>query len=163
MDIDQDILSEARRRVETTAEPQAVIAADLGIPRRRLSELKRHNGWSRPLGAPVTAARHPASDRRAGRRSLVARLYRAFEDQLAGVEARLAAPGIVIEEKDARTLGSLARTLETLMSLEKRDTGAKKPTEPNDIDQLRAELARRIDRWAEGGTESTPAIEEPAP
>jgi hypothetical protein len=160
MDIDQDILREARRRVETTAEPQAAIAAELGIPRRRLSELKRHNGWSRPHGAPVAVpGRRPG---KRGGRGLVARLYRAFEEQLAGVEARLAAPGTVIEEKDARTLGSLARTLETLMSLEKRDTGAKKPTEPTDIDQLRAELARRIDRWAAGGTGSAPASEEPA-
>jgi hypothetical protein len=85
---------------------------------------------------------------------MIARLYRAFERQVADIETRLAVPGARSDEKDARALGTLARTLETLIALD-RDAGAQRDEpEPKDSDQLRAELARRIRSWAEEGEES---------
>ncbi len=66
-------------------------------------------------------------------------------------EARLGDADHAGDEKDARTLGTLTRTLDMLMALE-RDNGttADKPEAVN-RDELNAELSRRITRWAEGG------------
>jgi hypothetical protein len=81
------------------------------------------------------------------------RFYRACERQLALVERKLRRPRAEMEEKDVRALGLLAKTLGTLMALD-RDDGAKlKDAEPVDRDKLNAELARRIARWAEGREE----------
>ncbi|TBW40996.1 hypothetical protein EYW49_02235 [Siculibacillus lacustris] len=76
---------------------------------------------------------------------LVERLFRAVERQIAEIERRFdgAAPPS-LEEKDARTLGALARTLELLIGLEKqagRDPTAAEP----DIDEFRLDLARRLE------------------
>ena len=64
---------------------------------------------------------------------------------------QLARDGAGLEEKDVRVLGLMAKTLGTLMALD-RDDGAKlRDAEPVDRDELNADLARRIARWAEGG------------
>jgi hypothetical protein len=98
---------------------------------------------------PGPAKRRPRGEVRQTR--LVARLFRAFERQVAEIEARFTDPGLRAEEKDARTLGTLARTLETLMALERDDGRTAKDPEPADRDRLNAELVRRLRRWAEGG------------
>ena len=72
---------------------------------------------------------------------------------MAHLEARAARPGATTDEKDARTLAVLARTLETLIALD-RDDGAK-TAKPEFVDRgdYRAELARKIAEWAEEGEE----------
>ncbi len=159
--VSPETVIEARRRIEETTESQTAIAASLGIPSSTLSVWKIRGGWTRPEGAPLPPALGGARqgrvagqiiDRVTARRTrMIAKLYRAFEHQVAEMESRLARTGSELEEKDARTLGTLARTLGTLIALE-RDEGAKaKETEQSDNDDLRAELARRIKRWADGG------------
>jgi hypothetical protein len=155
---------EARALIEGTLEPQAAIALRLGIAASTLSQWKNALGWTRPEGAPeapvFALGRRNRPTARAIRRAafrqtrMIARLYRAFERQVADIETRLAVPGARSDEKDARALGTLARTLETLIALD-RDAGAQRDEpEPKDSDHLRAELARRIRSWAEEGEES---------
>jgi hypothetical protein len=154
----------ARALIEGTTETQAAIALRLGIAPSTLSLWKNSLGWTRPADAPDAPAfalgRPGRPTARAARRAafrqtrMIARLYRAFERQVADIETRLALPGARTDEKDARALGTLARTLETLIALD-RDAGAQRDEpEPKDSDQLRAELARRIRSWAEEGEES---------
>ena len=158
-------LAEAQRLIETTIAPQSEIAAKLNIKARALSKLKLQKGWTRPASAPVGL---PAgmSGWQVGARlgtvakkkvELVAQLYRACDRQLKSLETqvvRLARSGGGLEEKDVRMLGQMAKTLGTLMALD-RDDGAKlQDAEPVDRDKLNAELARRIARWAEGREES---------
>jgi hypothetical protein len=158
---DPAALAEARQLIETTRIPLTEIEKKLGIARRTLSKLKIRNGWQRPAGAPAgpalgsrgwqVATGPEAIAKKRG--LLIARLYRACERQLRSLETQIGGRDSAVEEKDVRTLGLLAKTLGTLMALD-RDDGAKSPdAEPVDRDKLNAELARRIARWAEGGEE----------
>jgi predicted transcriptional regulator len=158
---DPALIAEAKRLVETTTISQTRIGATLGLTSQAISNLSRAGGWQRPAGAPQAprlsrASRSAAmrTDAAAARRErLVMRFYRACERQLALVERKLRRPRAEMEEKDVRALGLLAKTLGTLMALD-RDDGAKlKDAEPVDRDKLNAELARRIARWAEGREE----------
>ena len=90
--------------------------------------------------------------------ALVARMMRAAERQVGEIEQRLAAPPREPQERDrdARTLSVLVRTLRELTALDAlHDSGDKARTQsmpedddsfPTDPDELRRELARRIDR-----------------
>ena len=155
---DASLMIAARQLVEETTLSQAKIAGELGISATMLSNLKKQEGWVRPAGAPTGPKygsgvwRYLADAAQVVRRRLrlIARLYLACERQLKAVEARLGGEAPGVEEKDVRVLGLIAKTLETLMALE-RDDGAKaKAAEPVDREQLNAELARRIKKWAEG-------------
>jgi hypothetical protein len=152
---DPTALDKARQLVETTTLPLSDIGDELGIDRRMLSRLRIERGWTRPPGAPIgprdwQLASGPEAIAKK-RALLVARLFRACERQLKLLETQTRASHGAVEEKDVRTLGLLARTLGTLMALERDDDAKLKDAEPVDRDKLNAELARRIARWAEGG------------
>jgi len=92
---------------------------------------------------------------------VMGRLITAVDRQLGKIETRLRKRGAEPEEKDARILGNLAKTLATLMALE-RDGGAKATqTEPVDRGEFRVELARRIAAWADGREEPAPSAPGP--
>ena len=79
-----------------------------------------------------------------------ARLLRAIDRQVRLVDAGLAGSDAVLDERDARILGHLAKTLGTLMEI---GEGGKtsKDKEPPDRDDAEERLAERIKRWARGG------------
>jgi len=109
------------------------------------------------------------------RPDMIVRLYRAFEAQVDGVEARLnallaeAAEGgegasIVEIDRTVKTLASLARTLSLLLDLKKtvgpESTAEDKPGETSnddleDADELRAQLAQRLGRLCPGAEAGT--------
>ena len=160
-DAEAALMAEARVLVETTTRSQAEIAIQLGISANTLSAWKRADGWVRPAGAPKAPKFATGIDRRRSgateakaetrRRRLIDRLYLVCGRQVRRIEARLKVRGREVEEKDVKTLGTLARTLDMLMALE-RDNGTKaERPESVDRDQRNAELARRIRRWAQGG------------
>jgi hypothetical protein len=78
------------------------------------------------------------------------RLVCAVDRQIDMIEARLKDPKAELEERDARMLGALAKTLQTLMALDGDDGAKPHAPEPVDRADLNAELARRITHWAEG-------------
>ena len=87
---------------------------------------------------------------------MVVRLYRAFEAQVAQLEERLAglAKGeLKLTEMDqgAKTLASLARTLDTLLELHRDQSG--EADETGDPEQMREELARRLGSLPDGGAD----------
>ncbi len=151
---------EARRLVEGTTLSQHEIARRLDVRPSTISMWKRDGDWQRPDGTPARpdfGGRGPARDAdtaEARRRRTIVRLYRVFDRQTADLEARAVRPGATTDEKDARTLAVLAKTLETLIALD-RDDGAKS-TDPErgDSGDYRAELARTLSRWAEEGGRS---------
>ncbi len=151
---DAAIIAEARKLVEETTLPLTEIGRQLSVPKSTLSVWRTNEGWVRPPGAPGAPAIGGArpgrrvgqtTDRAAGRRRrLVGQLYRTFERQLARLTQQATAPGETTDEKDARALATLARTLGTLMELE-RDEGVRKPAaDAIDPDEIRARLARRL-------------------
>ncbi len=142
---------EARRLVEGTTLSMRAIGQQLRIPKTTLWHWKEDGGWQRPEGAPLPLDQIPriVEQRTEKRREvLVDRLYRVFDRQLMDVESRAADAVAMTEEKDARTLGTLARTLGTLIALEtggERDEGAPADApEPYDPDEIRARLAQRL-------------------
>jgi hypothetical protein len=94
---------------------------------------------------------------------MIARMMRAADMQVFDIEQRLARSGVEIasadREREARALAVLAKTLRDLVALDARqenDDRNPKPEDdapPRDLDELRRELARRIDRLraASGG------------
>ncbi len=81
--------------------------------------------------------------RRAG---LVERMFVAFSRQLHEVEQRIAAGGAEII-KEHKTLGDLAKTMETLLSLDRKVAGDGQEGTP-DLEGLRKELVERLARFA---------------
>lgn len=107
---------------------------------------------ARPSGRPRPPPLRRTSPRARGRRKpydrarLVTRLFVVVDRQIGEIEARLGRPGDLAgpaDEKDARTLAALARTLELLIGLEKQAAPAE--TTEVDIDAFREDLARRIE------------------
>lgn len=82
------------------------------------------------------------------KKTLISRLYSVFERQMAEFENNLIdAHDTEVTEKDARTLGSLARTLEKLIELRgEAELDEKIAAKEVDIDRLREEITSRIER-----------------
>ena len=169
---DAAIMAKTRELIEKTTRSQRSIAEELLIPPTTVSKWKRTLGWVRPADAPkqplflTTAGRRHRvapigrTDRRVerliGRKErraerLIGRLYRVCAEQVGLIETQLANSEEALEEKDARALATLAKTLATLMALE-RDDGAKR-TDPEavDPDEIRAKLARRLYALGQSG------------
>ena len=133
--------AEIRAAYEGSDLAVAAIARAYGVSPDTVWGRAKRGGWHRrrPRGAPRTATAPLDHD------LLVARLFRAVERQIAEVERHFEADDTPrLEEKDARTLGALARTLELLIGLEKR-AGRDTPEPEPDIDEFRLDLARRIE------------------
>ncbi len=141
----------ARRLVVGTDMPLTAIAAAVHVSDSTVKNWVQKYGWPRPAGAPPLGVPRAAFDSRDRRAKLAVRLYRAVGRQLTGLEKRARDGDEGLAEKDARTLGLLARTLTTLTELD-RDTGSNvKEPEIADRDTIDADLAERIARWAREG------------
>ncbi|MEJ1157989.1 hypothetical protein [Prosthecomicrobium sp. N25] len=124
------------------------------IPAGELYRRAGAEGWrlrqprtGKPRGGRRTAAAKPGRARPIDRAALVDRLFQVVERQIGDIEARLArapdAETAPADEKDARTLAALARTLELLIGLEKIAVPPAETAEV-DIDAFRADIARRL-------------------
>ena len=151
-----ETIARARARalyVETTRSVVA-IAAEVGVGHATVSNWAKTYNWPpRREGAPRPTGPRKARVEQNTPERLRRRMNRALGRQLAQLEKR-GAKSRGIPEKDARTLGLLARTLETLMQLDRNDGAKVKPPETRDRGYLREALARRIAAWAEEGEET---------
>jgi len=89
--------------------------------------------------------------------SLVARLYRTCEREVLDIEARLARPGASTSERErnVRMLASIVQSVRGLSALAPEEAGAARKNDeaddpaPDNIDEFRLELARRIRSFVE--------------
>jgi hypothetical protein len=135
---------EIRAAYEGSGLTVAAIARAYGITADRLWARARRHAWPRRRSGAGETDR-PVAPEPLDRRVLVGRLFKAVERQIAEVERRFdgsAPPSL--DEKDARTLAALARTLELLIGLEKQAGRDDAEPEP-DIDEFRLDLARRLE------------------
>lgn len=157
---------EAKHSAETIAKARAMylegatlasIRASLGVPSGTLYFWL--DGGAGDERLPVIPRRRPAmvGQRRkalkGSRPSLIARLWRTAERQVAEIESRLVAAGgdPASLERDAKTLSVLARTVRDLVALD-NDSGQGTRTDktddeaeiPRDIDAFRRELAQKL-------------------
>jgi transposase-like protein len=151
-----ETIARARRLVEETTRSIVDIARELGIGQATLGIWMHRNEWERPEGAPRGHARRRQASEPSSEAHLLRRLRRVFGRQLAALEARTKGTRSRTMEKDARTLGVLAKTLETLKALDRDGAKVTKP-EPVDRGHLRLELARKIAAWAEQEVQPGPA------
>ena len=77
---------------------------------------------------------------------LVERMFEAFSRQLQEVEKRIAEGGAEIV-KEHKTLGDLAKTMETLFTLDRKVAGDGEDG-PMDLQRLRGELVERLGKFA---------------
>lgn len=155
---------EIRRLYETGAVTAAGLAAFAGVSAQTIRRRARTEAWQRGpeagdaraaagdeagagQGASPAAGLAGAGEPPADRAALIAGLYRACAAHVADIESRV---GVSAQnrERDARTLGILARTLDTLIDLDRRKAGDTAPEPEADIERLRADLAGRLARLA---------------
>jgi transposase-like protein len=140
-----------RRDVEGTTLPITDIARRHGVGMSTISTWIRRDQMRRPPGAPALRIAGGGADRPGQRARLMARLYTTFGRQLGALEKRAGDEDAI--EKDARTLGVLAKTLATLTELDRNDGAKVINPEPadRDLEAIDADLAARIARWAQAG------------
>jgi hypothetical protein len=141
-----ETVERVRQQVEQTTKPFYVIASETGVSKTTVSVWTRKFGWRRQPGARAVGG---ASSSNA---AMVAGLRRTFMRHLAVLEQRAKSGNGEEIEKDARTLGVLAKTLETLIELDRDGAKVGEPERVDrDLEAIDADLARRIDAWANGG------------
>jgi hypothetical protein len=147
--LDRETWNRVRRLYEDTITTVSVIGAEVGVSDVTIHNRAKREGWVRHAEARKSRQQLPRIPSRA---ELIARLYRAFEKQIAEVESRFGQPSAEAGELDARTLGTLARTLEKLIELDRERTEDRDKEEPADLARLRQKLSDRLRRLAGGGT-----------
>jgi len=149
-----DLWQAARALYETEDVGVEEIARRMDVTAATITRRVRRDGWVR---AGRLRDLMDAGDTR-GLARMVARLAQVFEHQIAAIETQLqAARGTEAGadtragtlERNARTLGSLAKTLDVLIEL--RAGVAELAPSGEDEDALRRELAQRLDRLCRQG------------
>ena len=145
---------EIRLRYEAGVEPVGALCAAAGISESGLRHRARKDGWRRRRrrGSETRLDLQALTDAEAvpDRATLVERLSRVLNKQIADVEDRIAvlSDGSADGEREARTLSVLARTLEKLIEIDEaaEKSGDKEKVSERDRDSFRAELTRRLAR-----------------
>ena len=138
-----DTIAEVRRLIETTTLTQMEIGRRLGLHNSSISRMVRREGWRRPADA-------------AARQDLVGSIRERVAAEIAEVERVLtdASASAPSAAERARTLASLVRTLRELARYDEdqlraagRQAGGNGSEDEAvaDLDQLREELARRLE------------------
>lgn len=159
-----------RKAVEAEIAPLAQIARRHGINASTL--YRRRKQWRAEqdetrIAASISQSAESAeqgteSPDKNERQTMVSRLYHATDQQIRHLEGRLASGEAAFDEKEARMLGTIARTLDKIMDLEPKQAGnqplkgskdqkAKKDAADGDdnersLDALRTELTQRLER-----------------
>lgn len=148
--------AEIRIAFEAGLMSQRLIARQFDVSESAIRYRARTQGWDRSLRQPGRAAvgageaAPSARARPPDRVEMIARLYRIFEARIAALEARFDPDGGAEAERDTKLLAALARTLDTLIALDRKagtDAAASRE-ERFDLDHIRQDLARRLDRLA---------------
>ena len=143
-----------------------VIAERNGIGRGALTRHANAANWQRQVTTVQRPRRTKAERAEAAAESTAARLYLAIDRKIQEIEMRMQQAedegrSAVDVERDARTLSAFARVYAKLVEFdgakkpatEKRETESKpSPARSSeDADQLRRDLARRLERLDRGG------------
>ncbi|MEP2707176.1 MAG: hypothetical protein ABJQ71_22055 [Roseibium sp.] len=134
---------EERRQARAVDETQDVarpedVSAEQGGP--------AHNTEAFVDPGPVSGETH---------HEMISRLYRAFAGQMDQLDARLkellpdSSGGMAEIDRTVKTLASLAKTLTVLMDLKEGETDDAEESGLDDPEELRAELAQRLERLCE--------------
>jgi hypothetical protein len=174
-----EAITDIRYRYEQTDEPLAMIAADFGVHRKTLDTLAKTSGWNLRkdrgprdlppdlrLATEATNAVRSEVEGAGNDKSLTVadRLERQLEQQLAAVETMRAVLGAepLMPADAERTTRILERLTDALFKVRRlrspEATGADPATlidMPQDIDEFRHALARRIEAFVRSRSDAT--------
>jgi hypothetical protein len=168
-----DVVALARRLYDEGEPVRAILATTglkLGVFYRCLAghypDLSGLTPAPMALRRPGVRVRHRIGSRAA----LVARMWRTAERQVGEIEARLRTAGLELAEREsnARTLAIVAKTLRELSAVdEEKKTRGKEAAKdddddavPRNIDDLRRELARKLEAFVAGAANPVPGDAE---
>jgi hypothetical protein len=152
-------IAQAKLLYDSGVAPISEILTVLGMSVGQFRRFREKNNW--PLRASACAAPNsvsPPPERAAPERDMIARLEDAVEREFARAESALEKHAPKTIEQSARTLASLVKTLAELkrMRRETEPGGANEDADgdraddldapPRELAELRAELARRLER-----------------
>lgn len=162
-------IAQAKLLYDSGVTPIGEILELLGMSVGQFRRFRETHGW--PLRASACAPRKRATGVSAKKprdaRGLIARLEEAVEQEFARAEAALAKHAPKTIEASARTLASLVKTLAELKRIRRENedsgNGAEDDSDeaaserggdapPRELAELRAELARRLERLRGAGT-----------
>nr|WP_321457698.1 hypothetical protein [uncultured Cohaesibacter sp.] len=130
-------------------------------------------GQGGPLGDALSIQQAPAQpEATIDHLAMVRRLYNATDQQIRHLERQLQDGSAAFDEKEARMLGTIARTLDRIMELNPTGSDSegdtKQTSDGNDtsndqgsLDRLREELARRLDGLKQGSSNEFSGRSEP--
>ncbi len=167
-------IAQAKLLYDSGVTPIGEILALLGMSVGQFRRFREQNGW--PLRASACAPRKKATDEAApaakkprDANRLIARLEDAVEQEFARAEAALAKHAPKTIEASARTLASLVKALAELKRMRRESEDKKNDADddsdqaagdaserggdapPRELAELRAELARRLERLRDAG------------
>ncbi len=159
-----------RRRYAEGAFVKTIVAEsgikNLTIIYRCVAGLYPDGSGIKPAPIPQRRAGVRVRHRKGSRAALVARMWRTAERQVEEIEDRLAVAGIELAEREsnARTLAIVAKTLRELVSVDdtKKPRGKEASRDeddgapPRNIDDLRAELARKLKEFVARTADAVP-------
>jgi hypothetical protein len=134
-----------RQRYENGWEPVPVLCEEYGINHSSLYRHAKHHGWTKretqPRQKNLKGTRKPSN-----KRVLIRKLFSALEQRIETMEQH--GQGVSLseesEEKDAKTIAALARTLETLSDMAEKVSADDTTGDERDIERARTDLARRL-------------------
>ncbi|HEY8125317.1 MAG TPA: hypothetical protein VIF88_07845 [Methylocystis sp.] len=162
-------IAQAKLLYDSGVTPISEILELLGMTQAQFYTYRVNNNW--PLRASACAPKKPQQSAPAAKKPrdanrLIARLEDAVEQEFARAEAALAKHAPKTIEASARTLASLVKTLAELKRMRRENETKKNDAEddsdhagsergddeaPRELAELRAELARRLERLRGAG------------
>jgi hypothetical protein len=150
--------TEIRAAYEGSDVPLQLVATAYGIGVTDIYPRAEREGWMlrRERRIMERKARRTGAEGAppADRSELIERLFAAAERQIDEIAARAAGRAGIPDDRDIRALGALARTIDLLIGLERDEAARRAAVDKHegrgDIDQLRRDLARRIESLRNG-------------
>lgn len=174
--------AEIRRAYETGPETVARLAERYAVSARGIYRRAKEEGWRpRSTRGPGPAKKKPGVNASAGeagtrglararaesacrsrrptKQAMIARLYKAIDDKLKRLEARMGSGREISaaeSEREARELGVMIRNFEKVTEFATEIENRRKPAAPKrisaaDAERMRAEIAERLERLTSQG------------
>ncbi len=165
--------AEIRRAYEAGPEAVTHLAERFSVPAGRIYRRAKKERWRRPAARPLqdsgAAGRPPEGltesrrNRPVNKQMMIARLYKAIDQKLKKLEARMGSDRDISaadSERETRELGVMIRSFEKITEFateieNRRQSSAPGRVSAADAERMRAEIAERLERLhAQGNTGS---------
>lgn len=156
--------AEIRRAYEAGPEAVTRLSERFSVPAGRIYRRAKKERWRRPVQPPLSdpgaagapSRGHPGEgyNRSVNKQMMIARLYKAIDENLKRLEARMGSDRDVSaadSERETRELGVMIRSFEKVTEFateieNRRQSAAPERVNAADAERMRAEIAERLER-----------------